>query len=64
MRMAMMGLLAALAVGGVASSATAQVVVVGPPVGWVGPHYYWHGRHWHHRYWGHDRFHHGYWRYR
>lgn len=36
-----------------------RAVIVGPPPpGWVGPHYYWHGRHWHHR-----RFYHGYWRY-
>lgn len=35
-----------------------------PPPGWGrGPHYYWRGRHWHHRAWAYDRFHHGYWRY-
>ncbi|MCQ8242100.1 hypothetical protein [Rhizosaccharibacter radicis] len=40
-------------------------VVVGPrpPVGWVGPHYYWHGRHWHGRRWAYDRWHRGYWSY-
>jgi hypothetical protein len=36
-----------------------RAVIVGPPPpGWVGPHYYWHGRHWHHRRW-----YHGVWRY-
>ena len=34
-----------------------------PPPGWAGPHYYWHGRHWHHRGWAFDRFHHRYRRY-
>ncbi len=36
----------------------------GPPPGWYGPHYYWHGHHWHHRVWGWDRWHHHhFWRY-
>lgn len=37
-------------------------VGVAPP-GWAGPHYYYGGRHWHHRAWAYDRFRHGYWRY-
>ncbi len=34
-----------------------------PPPGWVGPHYYWHGQHWHHRAWAYDRHHRRYRRY-
>ena len=34
-----------------------------PPPGWAGPHYYWHGRHYHHRRWVFDRFHHRVYRY-
>ncbi len=33
------------------------------PPGWVGPHYYYHGHHWHHRAWAWDRYHHHYYRY-
>ena len=35
-----------------------------PPPGWAGPHYYWHGRYYHHRDWVYDRHHHRHWRYR
>ena len=45
---------------GSASLAQAQPV---PPPGWAGPHYYWHGQHWHHRAWAYDRYHHRYRRY-
>ncbi len=47
---------------GSASSAVAQPYPP-PPPGWVGPHYYWHGQHWHHRVRGYDRRHRRYWRY-
>jgi hypothetical protein len=61
-----MFVLAAAMVAGVLGRApvAAAQVIIGPPPGWVGPHYYWHGRHWHHHRWYGDRFHHhGYWRY-
>ncbi len=48
---------------GCASVAHAQPYY-GPPPGWVGHHYFWHGHHWHHREWAYDRYHHRYWRYR
>ncbi|WP_428395331.1 hypothetical protein [Lichenicoccus sp.] len=35
-----------------------------PPRGWVGPHYYWHGRYYHRREPYFDRYHHRHWRYR
>lgn len=41
----------------------AQAQPVLPPPGWVGPHYYYHGQHWHHRAWARDRYHHRYYRY-
>lgn len=34
-----------------------------PPPGWAGPHYYWHGQHWHHRSWAYGPRHRRYWRY-
>ncbi|WP_428375863.1 hypothetical protein [Lichenicoccus sp.] len=34
-----------------------------PPPGWAGPHYYWHGQHWHHRAWAYGPHHRRYWRY-
>ena len=33
------------------------------PPGWVGPHYYWHGHHWHHRGWAYGPNHRRYRRY-
>ena len=45
---------------GTAPLAQAQPV---PPPGWAGPHYYWHGQHWHHRGWAYDRNHRRYRRY-
>ena len=33
------------------------------PPGWAGPHYYYHGHHWHHRAWAWDRYHRHYYRY-
>ena len=33
------------------------------PPGWGGPHYYWHGHHWHHRGWGYGPHHRRYRRY-
>jgi hypothetical protein len=44
----------ALSTLGAVSAAVAQP----PPPGWVGPHYFWHGHHYHHR-----RPWHGGWRY-
>ena len=43
--------------------AQAQPVVVVPPPGWVGPHYYYHGQHWHHRAWAWNHYHRHYYRY-
>lgn len=34
-----------------------------PSPGWAGPHYFYHGHHWHHRAWAWDRYHHHYYRY-
>ncbi len=54
--------LAAATLGGVAV-ATAQPYA-GPPPGWSGSHYYWHGRHYHNRSFVWDRgHHHRSWRY-
>ncbi len=47
---------------GAASNAGAQPYPP-PPPGWAGPHYYWHGQHWHHRARAYDRHHRRYWRY-
>jgi hypothetical protein len=47
---------------GAAPVASAQPYPPAPP-GWRGPHYYWHGQHWHHRAWAYDRHHHRYVRY-
>lgn len=45
---------------GAVSAAVAQP----PPPGWVGQHYYWHGRHYHNRAYVWDRWHrHRAWRY-
>jgi Spy/CpxP family protein refolding chaperone len=46
--------LVAVSALGAVSAAVAQP----PPPGWVGPHYFWHGHHYHHR----SRWHGG-WRY-
>ena len=67
MRFARIAVMAMGLTGAATGIAAAQpyyppAVVVAPP-GWVGPHYYWHRHHWHHRAWGYDHFHHGYWRY-
>jgi len=48
---------------GASTLAVAQPAPPPPPPGWSGPHYYWHGRHFHHRRWIHDRHHGGSWRY-
>ncbi len=54
-------LAAAAAVATLAAVPLAQAQPV--PPGWVGPHYYYHGHHWHHRAWAWDRYHHRYYRY-
>ncbi len=57
-------LLTCAAVATLAGSAgVANAQRMPPPPGWAGPHYYWHGHHWHHRAWAYDRFHHRYRRY-
>ncbi|NPD69709.1 hypothetical protein HN018_10535 [Lichenicola cladoniae] len=72
MRFAKITFVAAITLGSVMNVAVAQpyypppprpYIVAPPPPGWVGPHYYWHGRHWHSRTWAYDRWHHRYWRY-
>ncbi len=67
MKFARITLMALGLLGGTTAVASAQpyggpAVVVAPP-GWVGPHYYWHRRHFHNRVWVRDHFHRGYWRY-
>lgn len=49
----------ALSTLGAVSVAVAQP----PPPGWVGPHYFWQGHHYHHRAWAFGPGHRGYWRY-
>ena len=49
---AVLGLTATISVAAAQPYPPPRAVIVGPPPpGWVGPHYYWHGRHWHHRRW-------------
>jgi len=58
-------LLAAAVIAGTLGSASAAYAQPYPPrpSGWAGPHYYWHGQHWHHRAWAYDRHHRRYRRY-